>query len=168
MPEWSNGADCKSVGESLRGFESLSAHFLFSRHTPRLHTRRRVSVHLSYAGRARRVRERKASGALGIPPHGQKHDPRSRTRAERATSLFTFVAFLVHNVEASPRPAKSDGDWLGRSTCSRAVEFRVSTRHIELGAWIWVLRSRVWTPRRDSHTCGPHAPDTCAEARRWP
>ena len=29
MPEWSNGADSKSVGFSLRGFESSSPHGFF-------------------------------------------------------------------------------------------------------------------------------------------
>ncbi len=28
MPEWLKGADCKSAGESLRWFESISAHHL--------------------------------------------------------------------------------------------------------------------------------------------
>jgi hypothetical protein len=28
MPEWLKGADCKSAGLCLRGFESLSHHFL--------------------------------------------------------------------------------------------------------------------------------------------
>ena len=29
MPEWLKGADCKSAGSGLRGFESLSHHILF-------------------------------------------------------------------------------------------------------------------------------------------
>ena len=30
MPEWLKGADCKSASESLRWFESISTHHLFS------------------------------------------------------------------------------------------------------------------------------------------